>query len=56
MDLKKAIDRFLEYCELDLNLSQKTVRMYAYYLEFFNNWVIEKSNFKELILLDAIKL
>ena len=47
MDLKKAIDRFLEYCELDLNLSQKTVRMYAYYLEFFNNWVIEKSNFKE---------
>lgn len=39
MQLKEAIDRFLEYCELDRNLSQKTVRMYSYYLQFFQNWL-----------------
>jgi len=40
MDLKVAIDRFLEYCELDKNLSQKTVRMYSYYLQFFYTWIM----------------
>lgn len=39
MELKTAIDRFLEYCELDKNLSQKTVRMYSYYLRFFQDWM-----------------
>lgn len=39
MDLKEAVDRFLEYCELDKNLSQKTVRMYSYYLRFFQDWM-----------------
>ncbi|HLL60569.1 MAG TPA: tyrosine-type recombinase/integrase [Candidatus Nitrosocosmicus sp.] len=40
MGIKEATDRFLEYCELDKNLSQKTVKMYSYYLNFFVNWVI----------------
>lgn len=44
MSLKDAIDRFLEYCELDRNLSQKTVRMYSYYLSFFYDWVVKKSS------------
>lgn len=39
MGIKEAILRFLEYCELDRNLSVKTVRMYGYYLEFFQNWL-----------------
>lgn len=39
MDVKEAIDRFLEYCELDKNLSTKTVRMYSYYLGFFYEWL-----------------
>ena len=39
MQLKEGIDRFLEYCELDKNLSQKTVRMYSYYLRFFQDWM-----------------
>lgn len=43
MPLKEAIERFLEYAELDRNLSQKTVRMYAYYLWFFYNWVFASS-------------
>lgn len=37
--MKEAIERFLEYCELDRNLSQKTVRMYAYYMSFFQSWI-----------------
>ncbi len=41
MTLNLAIDRFLEYCELDRNLSQKTVRMYSYYLNFFKKWTID---------------
>lgn len=46
MDIKEAILRFLEYCELDKNLSLKTVRMYGYYLEFFRNWLLKQSNSK----------
>ncbi len=42
MILKEAILRFLEYCELDKNLSLKTVRMYGYYLIFFENWLRKK--------------
>lgn len=39
MTLKEAVLRFLEYCELDRNLSPRTVRMYGYYLNFFEEWV-----------------
>ena len=49
MDIKEAILRFLEYCELDRNLSLKTVRMYGYYLNFFQKWLLlshKTENFK----------
>lgn len=39
MSLKEAVSSFLEYCELDRNLSRRTVRMYGYYLEFFLDWL-----------------
>lgn len=39
MLLKEAIEDFLEYCELDKNLSQRTVRMYSYYVKFFYKWI-----------------
>lgn len=39
MTITESVNRFLEYCELDKNLSQKTVRMYSYYLTFFRDWV-----------------
>lgn len=53
MDIQEAIDRFLEYCELDKNLSRKTVKMYGYYLLFFQNWILgtqkrEKFNIEEI--------
>jgi len=41
MVIKEAVLRFLEYCELDKNLSQRTVKMYGYYLSFFQNWLIK---------------
>lgn len=41
MGVKEAVLRFLEYCELDKNLSRRTVRMYGYYLEFFRDWLIK---------------
>lgn len=39
MTVSESIQEFLDYCELEKNLSQKTVRMYAYYLRFFGDWV-----------------
>ncbi|MEN9327839.1 MAG: hypothetical protein RI947_647 [Candidatus Parcubacteria bacterium] len=42
MGIKEATDRFLEYCELDRNLSLRTVRMYSYYIHFFKDWMLEK--------------
>lgn len=39
MGIKDASLRFLEYCELDKNLSIKTVKMYSYYINFFKDWL-----------------
>jgi len=39
MSIKEAVRQFLDFCELDKNLSPKTVRMYAYYLDFFAKWL-----------------
>lgn len=49
MTIKEAVLRFLEYCELDRNLSIKTVRMYGYYLQFFEEWLLtsqKKENYE----------
>lgn len=43
MGIKEATTRFLEYCELDKNLSVRTVRMYSYYLTFFRDWLIKET-------------
>lgn len=43
MGIKEAILRFLEYIELDKNLSLKTVKMYGYYLNFFQGWLSKKT-------------
>ena len=43
MKLKEAILRFLEYCELDRNLSLRTVKMYGYYLNFFRRWLLKSA-------------
>ncbi len=48
MDINEAILRFLEYCELDKNLSLKTVRMYGYYLNFFKQWLMQSQKVKNI--------
>ncbi len=39
--LVEYITDFLEYCELDRNLSPLTVKMYGYYLQSFAGWLSE---------------
>lgn len=46
MTLNEAILQFLEYAELDRNLSQKTIKMYAYYLNFFKEWITKTQSSK----------
>ncbi len=41
MTIHEAILRYLEYCELDRNLSVKTVRMYGQYLQLLETWLIK---------------
>ncbi len=47
MGIKEAVLRFLEYCELDRNLSLRTVRMYGYYLQFFQEWLLKTQKLGE---------
>lgn len=47
MGIKEATLRFLEYCELDKNLSKRTVRMYGYYLQFFQQWLLASSQLED---------
>lgn len=47
MKIKEAILQFLEYCELDKNLSQKTIKMYGYYLDFFADWLLKDKKVKD---------
>ena len=44
MGIRDAILRFLEYSELDRYLSPRTVRMYGYYLQFFQSWLLGTQN------------
>lgn len=46
MGINEVILQFLEYCELDKNLSPKTIKMYSYYLFFFKNWLVKSQKSK----------
>ena len=39
LDLKILIAKYLEYCEVDRNLSQNTIKMYHFYLTDFISWI-----------------
>lgn len=47
MDIHEALPQFLEYIELDRNLSPRTIRMYEYYLRFFIQWLLDTNQTKE---------
>jgi len=48
--LSEVMIRYLEYCEVDRNLSQNTIKMYAFYLHDFLTWL--KRYLKE----DSVKI
>ncbi|MDP4011337.1 MAG: tyrosine-type recombinase/integrase [Candidatus Roizmanbacteria bacterium] len=48
MTVTVSIQEFLDYCEIDKNLSQKTIRMYSYYLRFFADWLSEVKQKKNI--------
>lgn len=50
MNINEALVQFLEYSELDRNLSPRTVRMYEYYLRFFANWLFTHYTVKEYVV------
>ena len=39
-NLQSAITNYLEYCEVDKNLSQNTIKMYHFYLSDFSDWAV----------------
>lgn len=37
--LESAVTQYLEYCEIEKNLSQNTIKMYHFYLADFTDWI-----------------
>lgn len=55
MSLESLIVDYLEYCEVDKNLSQSTIKMYHYYLNDFLAWLKSFSG-KQEVSEDDLKL
>lgn len=55
--LSSLIEEFLEYCEIERNLSPLTIRDYRHYLEFFDDWQKENSpiNKPQDLTVDAVR-
>lgn len=50
--LSEVMIRYLEYCEIDKNLSQNTIKMYAYYLHDFLLWLKRHLNRDDIKIQD----
>jgi len=50
MEFPLALKQFAEYCELDRNLSQRTVKMYVYYITFFFEWYQKERGLKTVMV------
>lgn len=55
METSKLLTDFLEYCELERNLSQLTIKMYDYYLRTFLDWSGDKSSTPNKITEELVK-
>lgn len=44
MQVKELIDQFLEYLEIERNVSSLTIRNYAHYLRRFYSWLVKQVN------------
>jgi len=48
--LNGAISKYLEYCEIERNLSQNTIKMYHFYLNDFLEWLKNNLKIKEPVV------
>lgn len=55
MSTSALLTEFLEYCELDRNLSQLTIKMYDYYLRTFVIWAGQRADSPGQISPDLVK-
>ncbi|MBI2620640.1 tyrosine-type recombinase/integrase [candidate division WWE3 bacterium] len=53
LDLKTLIARYLEFCEVDRNLSQYTIKMYHFYLNDFLVWVQSELGSDRILVSDV---
>jgi len=51
-NIPDVITRYLEYCELEKNLSQNTIKMYHFYLYDFIGWLTSYKNAEKVKLSD----
>ena len=51
-EFSDAITKYLEYCEIERNLSQNTLRMYDFYLGDFTAWCMLHNDGKKITLAD----
>ena len=51
-NIQDVIVRYLEYCELEKNLSQNTIKMYHFYLTDFVDWATSFKNIEKVRLSD----
>jgi len=50
--LNTVVTTYLQYCEIEKNLSQNTIKMYHFYLNDFNEWMKQKLKKDEITLKD----
>lgn len=53
-NLNDQINNFLEYCDIDRNLSPGTLKMYKYYLYTFTQWL--EKNFKKNVFVSDLSI
>jgi integrase/recombinase XerD len=52
-NIQDAVTNYLEYCEVDKNLSQNTIRMYHFYLNDFAEWAKDYLKKDSIVLGDV---
>lgn len=51
-NFEDAVIKYLEFCEIERNLSQNTIKMYHFYLGDFRGWVTSRLNKEKIKLSD----
>jgi site-specific recombinase XerD len=51
-NFEDAVIKYLEFCEIEKNLSQNTIKMYHFYLDDFQNWAAQRLGKQKITLKD----